>query len=138
MTSNLLCNRLCCPLSKNALRVLQQLFLLYNYNEAGKASALRLTYSETRFRTVDFFSHGEIESGIVLRVSILQFVALSRYKVVSRTPGNYLGNPSGWLSAAVKRAFQDLDFGPWSETAYGRSQLTGKGKGKWADWDEQA
>ena len=115
---------------KTVLRLLQQLFLLYNYNEAGRAAAIRLTYSETRFRTVDFLSHGEIESGIVMRVSILQFVALSRYKVVSREPGNFLENPSGWLSAAAKRAFQDLDFENWKDTSYGRSMMTGKGMGK--------
>jgi len=59
MTSNLLCNRLCCPLSNPALRLLQALFLLYHYNEAGRAAAIRLTYSETIFRTFDFFSHGK-------------------------------------------------------------------------------
>ena len=76
----------------------------------------------------------------MLRVSILQSVALSRYKVVSRAPGNHLENVSAWLSKAVTLAFQEVDYEEWKKLPWAREQLIakGRGKGKGNDWGKQA
>jgi len=73
-------------------------------------------------------------------VSILQSVALSRHKVVSRAPGNHLENVSAWLSKAVTQAFQEVDFKAWADTPWARAQLMAKarGKGNGNGWGEQA
>jgi hypothetical protein len=60
VTSNLLCNMLCCPLSKTVLRLLQQLILLYEYNEHGRNFAIRLAYPGTILSASDLFLHGKI------------------------------------------------------------------------------
>ena len=84
----------------------------------------------------------ERESGIVLRVSILQSVALSRHKTVTRAPGNHVDNVSAWLSQAVTQAVQDVDYENWADTPWARAQLMakakGKGKVKGSGWGEQA
>ena len=77
----------------------------------------------------------------MLRVSILQSVALSRHKVVTRLPGNHLDNVNAWLSRAVTQAFQEVDYAAWARTPVARNRLMGKAKGNGKDgndWGEQA
>jgi len=63
-------------------------------------------------------------------VSILQSVALSRHKTVSRAPDDPLDNVSAWLSKAVTQAFQEVDYEEWVKTPWPRAQLMAKAKGK--------
>ena len=78
----------------------------------------------------------------MLRVSILQSVALSRHKVVTRAPGNHVDNVSAWLSKAVTQAFQEVDYAKWADTPWARNRLMAKAKGKGKvngnGWGEQA
>ena len=66
----------------------------------------------------------------MLRVSILQSVALSRHKVVTRAPGDPLDNVNAWLSKATTAAFQEVDYHEWVKTPWAREQLIAKARGK--------
>ena len=96
--------------------------------EEGRDAALRLAYSYPLSIVLASF-HMQTASCIVLAVSILESVVLTRFKVVLKGPV-YLDNMSRWLSSSIKHASQELDYERWASTDFGRQMILGKAKGK--------